>query len=108
MADRRENGQKSYLASALGHQACLKRYKVFYASTSRLLSQIKAALRLLFVGSSSIHFFLYFLNNTGTKNTESDPIAPNRIELQIEELAELAELIHVRAIHNGMNTTKLL
>ncbi len=34
---------KSYLASALGHQACLKRYKVFYASTSRLLAQIKMA-----------------------------------------------------------------
>lgn len=34
---------KSYLASALGHQACLKRYKVLYASTSRLLAQIKMA-----------------------------------------------------------------
>lgn len=34
---------KSYLASALGHQACLRGYKVYYTSTSRLLSQLKMA-----------------------------------------------------------------
>lgn len=34
---------KSYLASALGNQACLLGYKVFYANTARLLSQLKMA-----------------------------------------------------------------
>jgi DNA replication protein DnaC len=34
---------KSFLASALGHQACLYGFKVFYTSTSRLLSQLKMA-----------------------------------------------------------------
>lgn len=34
---------KSYLASALGHQACINGYKVFYTGTSRLLSQLKMA-----------------------------------------------------------------
>lgn len=34
---------KSYLASALGNQACLLGYKVVYANTGRLLSQLKMA-----------------------------------------------------------------
>jgi len=34
---------KSYLASAIGHQACLNGHKVFYTGTSRLLSQLKMA-----------------------------------------------------------------
>lgn len=34
---------KSYLASALGNQACLNGHKVFYTNTSRLLSQLKMA-----------------------------------------------------------------
>lgn len=34
---------KSYLASALGHQACLKGYKVLYSNTSRLMGALKAA-----------------------------------------------------------------
>lgn len=34
---------KSYLASALGNQACLLGYKVVYAKTARLLSQLKMA-----------------------------------------------------------------
>lgn len=34
---------KSYLASALGNQACLLGYKVVYANTARLLSQLKMA-----------------------------------------------------------------
>jgi DNA replication protein DnaC len=34
---------KSFLASALGHQACQLGYKVFYVNTMRLFSQIKMA-----------------------------------------------------------------
>jgi len=34
---------KSFLASAIGHQACLQGYKVYYANTLRLLSQLKMA-----------------------------------------------------------------
>lgn len=34
---------KSFLASAIGNQACMKGYKVFYANTSRLLSNLKIA-----------------------------------------------------------------
>lgn len=34
---------KSYLASALGNQACMLGYKVIYANTARLLSQLKMA-----------------------------------------------------------------
>ena len=34
---------KSFLASALGHQACLCGYKVLYAGTARLMSQLKMA-----------------------------------------------------------------
>jgi DNA replication protein DnaC len=34
---------KSFLGSALGNQACLAGYKVFYASTNRLFTQIKMA-----------------------------------------------------------------
>lgn len=34
---------KSYLATALGHQACQKGFKVQYASTARLMGQLKAA-----------------------------------------------------------------
>ena len=34
---------KSYLASAIGYQACLLGYKVFYASTAKLLSSLKMA-----------------------------------------------------------------
>jgi DNA replication protein DnaC len=34
---------KSYLASALGEQACLLGYKVLYANTTKLLSQLKMA-----------------------------------------------------------------
>lgn len=32
---------KSYLAQALGHQACLMGYKVLYANTARLLAKLK-------------------------------------------------------------------
>jgi DNA replication protein DnaC len=34
---------KSYIASAIGNQACLMGYKVLYANTARLLSQLKMA-----------------------------------------------------------------
>lgn len=34
---------KSFLASALGHQACLLGYKVLYANTIKLMSQLKIA-----------------------------------------------------------------
>lgn len=34
---------KSFLASALGQQACLMGYKVLYANTTRLMSQLKMA-----------------------------------------------------------------
>lgn len=34
---------KSFLASALGHQACQQGFKVFYANTTRLFSQLKMA-----------------------------------------------------------------
>jgi DNA replication protein DnaC len=34
---------KSYLASALGYQACMSGYKVLYTSATRLLSQLKMA-----------------------------------------------------------------
>lgn len=34
---------KSYLASAIGYQACLLGYKVFYASTAKLMSILKMA-----------------------------------------------------------------
>jgi DNA replication protein DnaC len=34
---------KSYLASALGHQACLLGYKVLYYNTTKLFSQLKMA-----------------------------------------------------------------
>lgn len=34
---------KSFLASAIGNQACRLGYKVFYANTTRLLSQLKIA-----------------------------------------------------------------
>lgn len=34
---------KSYLASALGHQACMKTYKVFYFNTQRLFARLKVA-----------------------------------------------------------------
>lgn len=34
---------KSFLASALGHQACILGYKVLYANTNRLFSQLKMA-----------------------------------------------------------------
>jgi len=34
---------KSFIASALGNQACLMGYKVLYANTARLLSQLKLA-----------------------------------------------------------------
>lgn len=32
---------KSYLASAIGHQACLLGFKVYYANTARLMSSLK-------------------------------------------------------------------
>ena len=34
---------KSYLATALGYQACQMGYRVFYASTSKLMGQLKLA-----------------------------------------------------------------
>lgn len=34
---------KSYLASALGHQACIRGFKVYYANTLRLLTHLKMA-----------------------------------------------------------------
>ncbi len=34
---------KSFLASALGHQACVKGYKVYYQSTCKLLNRLKMA-----------------------------------------------------------------
>ena len=34
---------KSFLASALGHQACLNGYKVIYANTAKLIGKLKMA-----------------------------------------------------------------
>lgn len=34
---------KSYIASSLGHQACLKGYKVLYVNTDKLMSKLKMA-----------------------------------------------------------------
>lgn len=34
---------KSYLASALGHQACINGYKVMYANTAKLIAKLKMA-----------------------------------------------------------------
>ena len=34
---------KSYIASSLGHQACLKGYKVLYVNTDKLMSRLKMA-----------------------------------------------------------------
>jgi len=34
---------KSYLASAIGHQACLSGFKVYYANTGKLMSILKMA-----------------------------------------------------------------
>jgi len=34
---------KSYIASALGHQACMKTYKVLYCNTQRLFARLKVA-----------------------------------------------------------------
>ena len=34
---------KSYIASALGHQACSKGYKVFYANIAKLFAKLKMA-----------------------------------------------------------------
>jgi DNA replication protein DnaC len=34
---------KSFLASAIGNQACLLGFKVLYANTSRLINQLKLA-----------------------------------------------------------------
>lgn len=34
---------KSYLASAIGHQACVMGYKVYYANTAKLMSILKMA-----------------------------------------------------------------
>jgi DNA replication protein DnaC len=34
---------KSYIASAIGHQACILGYKVFYASTPKLFAKLKMA-----------------------------------------------------------------
>lgn len=34
---------KSYIASAIGHQACLLGYKVYYSSTAKLMSVLKMA-----------------------------------------------------------------
>lgn len=34
---------KSYLATAIGHQACLSGFKVYYANTAKLLSTLKMA-----------------------------------------------------------------
>jgi DNA replication protein DnaC len=34
---------KSYLATALGNKACMEGYRVFYASTAKLMSQLKIA-----------------------------------------------------------------
>lgn len=34
---------KSFLSSAIGHQACILGYKVFYANTSKLFAQLKLA-----------------------------------------------------------------
>ncbi len=34
---------KSYLASALGHQACMNGYKVIYANTAKLIAKLKMA-----------------------------------------------------------------
>ncbi len=49
--DRRENALitgstgtgKSYIASAIGHQACIKGYKVLYASAGKLFAKLKMA-----------------------------------------------------------------
>jgi DNA replication protein DnaC len=46
---------KSYLASALGHQACLSGFKVYYANTLRLLAHLKMAK----ADGSSIKEFAY-------------------------------------------------
>ncbi len=46
---------KSFLASALGHQACLLGFKVYYANTMRLLAQLKMAK----ADGSSIKEFAY-------------------------------------------------
>lgn len=34
---------KSYIASAIGHQACIQGYRVFYASTPKLFAKLKMA-----------------------------------------------------------------
>ena len=34
---------KSYLAQALGHQACLMNHKVLYSNTARLFNKLKLA-----------------------------------------------------------------
>ena len=34
---------KSYLASAIGHQACLSGFKVYYSNTAKLMSALKMA-----------------------------------------------------------------
>ena len=34
---------KSYVASAIGHQACILGYRVFYASTPKLFAKLKMA-----------------------------------------------------------------
>ena len=34
---------KSYVASAIGHQACILSYRVFYASTPKLFAKLKMA-----------------------------------------------------------------
>ena len=46
---------KSYLASALGHQACIRGFKVYYANTLRLLTHLKMAK----ADGSSIKEFAY-------------------------------------------------
>ena len=46
---------KSYLASALGHQACIRGFKVYYANTLRLLTHLKMAK----ADGSSIKEFVY-------------------------------------------------
>lgn len=35
---------KSYVASAIGHQACIQGYRVFYASTPKLFAKLKMAM----------------------------------------------------------------
>ncbi len=34
---------KSYIASALGHQACIEGYKVLYANATKLFAKLKMA-----------------------------------------------------------------